>query len=258
MKLAEAQRLFHALAARLPGSESIDPEGFLAGTPALDARARVGVYADMFLWRQIDALRDDFPKLSLLLGDGPFYALAEEYLAAHPSRHPSLSELGEKLPAFLRAWSGAGARADLADLAALERARAQVFEEAGATSAPPDRLRRLSADELPHHRLAFVPALRLLPLGHELTALWEALEEGRSPTPPSPGARSMAVWRKGFEVLHAPLDDDEAAALSLARSGRPLAEVCEAFADRSDAAAAAFRALSSWFVEGWIRAEETP
>ena len=255
MKLAEMQRLFYQLAARAPGSESIDPAALLAGTPALDAKARVGIYADMFIWRQIDALRDDFPKLALLLGDGPFYAMAEAYLRAHPSRHASLSELGRELPRFLSGWSGEGARADLADLAALEWERAKVFEEANVASAPAERLRMVAGDVLPGLRLRFVPALRVLALGHDLSALWE---DGAQPGPPSPRKEQVAVWRKDFEVLHAPIDADEARALDLARSGEPLGVVCEAFAARPDAVEVAFRAISSWFAEGWIRAEDAP
>ncbi len=249
------QRLFYQLAARAPGSESIDPAALLAGTPALDAKARVGIYADMFIWRQIDALRDDFPKLALLLGDGPFYAMAEAYLRAHPSRHASLSELGRELPRFLSGWSGEGARADLADLAALEWERAKVFEEANVASAPAERLRMVAGDVLPGLRLRFVPALRVLALGHDLSALWE---DGAQPGPPSPRKEQVAVWRKDFEVLHAPIDADEARALDLARSGEPLGVVCEAFAARPDAVEVAFRAISSWFAEGWIRAEDAP
>jgi hypothetical protein len=256
VKLAEMQRLFYQLAARAPGSEASDPAALLAGTPALDARARVAIYADMFIWRQIDALRDDFPQLAQILGDGPFYALAEEYLRVHPSRHASLSELGSELPAFLRTWSGESARADLADLAALEWARAKVFEEANVEPAPPDRLRAFGSDELPQLRLRFVPALRVLQLGHDLSELWQALEDGAPAGRPLPSQESVAVWRKDFEVLHAPLDADEAQALTLARLGEPLGVVCEAFAQRPDAVEAAFRAISSWFAEGWIRAEE--
>ena len=260
MKLAEMQRLFHQLATRAPGSEAVDPSAFLAGTPALDARARVGIYADMFIWRQIDALREDFPKLALLIGDAPFYAMAEEYLREKPSRHASLSELGRELPGFLREWSGEGARADLADLAVLEWARAKVFEESNVEPASAERLRVLSPDALPHARLRFVPALRVLDLAHNLQPLWHALEEGAPPGPASPQHQWVAVWRKEFDVLHAPIDDDEAQALALARLGEPLGAVCEAFARRSDAVEAAFRAISSWFVEGWILAgpEETP
>ena len=256
MKLAEVQRMFYQLAARAPGSEAIDPAALLEGTPALDANARVGIYADMFIWRQIDALRDDFPKLALLLGDEPFYAMAEDYLREHPSQHASLSELGSALPDFLRAWQGEGVRADLADLASLEWARAKVFEEANVTPVPPEQLSAMGADELPLVRFDFVPALRVLELAHDLGDLWQALEDGAPPAPPLARAESIAVWRKGFDVLHAPIDDDEARALELARSGEPLGIVCEAFAARPDAVPAAFRAITSWLAEGWIRAQE--
>jgi hypothetical protein len=258
VKLAEMQRVFYQLAARAPGSDALDPAAIVVGTPALDARARVGIYADMFIWRQIDALRDDFPKLSLLLGGGSFYAMAEEYLRAHPSRHASLSALGCELPGFLLGWSGEGTRADLADLAALEWARAKVFEEANVEAAPPELLRAFTADELPQVRLRFVPALRVVPLRHDLTALWRALEDGAPPVPVSPRQESVAVWRREFEVFHEAIDADEARALGLALSGEPLGVVCEAFAQRPDAVEAAFRAVSSWSAEGWIRAGEVP
>jgi hypothetical protein len=267
VKLAEMQRVFYLLAARAPRSEALDPAAIVVSTPALDARARVGIYADMFIWRQIDALRDDFPKLSLLLGNRSFYAMAEEYLRAHPSRNASLSELGRELPGFLLGWTGEGRRVDLADLATLEWVRAKVFEEANVEAAPPERLRAFAADELPQVRLRFGPALRLVPLLHDLTPLWQALEDGAPGMPAvpalpaepvSPRQEWVAVWRKDFEVFHAALDADEARALELALSGEPLAVVCEAFAQRADAVGAAFQAISSWFAERWIRAAEAP
>ena len=53
-----------------------------------------------------------------------------------------------------------------------------------------------------------------------------------------------------------PIDQDEARALALAQSGAPLGAVCEAFVERPDAVEAAFRAISSWFAEGWVLAAE--
>jgi hypothetical protein len=258
MKLAEMQRSFYQLAARASGSEAIDPAALVVGTPALDASARVGIYADMFIWRQIDALRDDYPKLSLLLGDGAFYALGEEYLREHPSQNASLSQLGRDLPGFLADWSGEGARTDLAALATLEWTRAKVFEEANVEAEPPEQLRAFAAEELPRMQLRFVPALRVVPLRYDLDALWQALEDGEPPGAPSPHEESIAVWRKDYEVFHASLDADEEQALAMARAGEPLGTVCEAFAQRPDAVEAAFRAISSWFADGWIRAAEAP
>jgi hypothetical protein len=111
---------------------------------------------------------------------------------------------------------------------------------------------------LPQVRLRFVPALRVVPLRHDLTALWRALEDGAPPVPVSPRQESVAVWRREFEVFHEAIDADEARALGLALSGEPLGVVCEAFAQRPDAVEAAFRAISSWFAERWILAADVP
>jgi len=70
--------------------------------------------------------------------------MGEDYLRLYPSRHAPLSELGRELPAFLRGWAGEGSRADLVDLAALEWARARVFEEASRRESRPSPIARVS------------------------------------------------------------------------------------------------------------------
>jgi hypothetical protein len=268
VNLAELQRLFYE---RASGAV----EGPVAwAVPA----ARIQVYADMFVWRQIDALREDFPKLVALLGDGPFYAIAEAYLRAHPSTHHSLAQLGRRFAGFLAeqprpsepglvlgaeqarpsepglgnpeqgAW-----REDLADLAALEWARSEVFEEALAAAALPDAL--LQAGPLERARLTMVPALRLLSLGHDPVSLWLALDQGGAPPEPVATACKIVVWRaRGFEVFHAAIPEDEAIALQRALASEPLGAVCAAFEGRADPAAAALEAIGSWFVEEMVHA----
>lgn len=258
MTLAELQRLFWA------GATGERPEppalaGALAGTQALGASARLRIYADMYAWRQLDVLREDFPKLAAALGDEAFHALGRDYLRAHPSGHHSLSRLGERLEQHLKEHPAA--RADLADLAALEWARAEVFEEADADPASPALLHRLAAaggfEDL---ALTVVPALRLLRLDFDVLALWRRIEDGLPWAAPHAARTFAVVWRKGFETFHVEVPADEAKALELAASGQPLSVVCGAFADQDDPEAAAFRAIGSWFAEGWIAArglEET-
>lgn len=258
MTLAELQRLFWASATR-EGLGPVDLAAAFVGTPALAASARLGIYADMYAWRQIDVLREDFPKLASLLGDAAFHALGEAYLRAHPSAHHSLSRFGEHLEEHLRAHPGS--RPDAADLAALEWARAEVFEEADAEPASPAVLHRLAAaGRFEDVALAAVPALRRLRLRTDVLPLWRRLEDGLAAPAPSAEGTAAVVWRKGFETFHVALAADEAAAFDLAASGQPLSVVCGAFAERADPVAAAFQAIGSWFAEGWIAArglEET-
>jgi hypothetical protein len=255
MTLAETQALFHAAVTRAEGDRSLEIQRCFAGSAGLGAAERVEIYADMYLWRLVDALREDYPKLAALLGDDRFYALAEAYVREHPSEHHDLGRLGVHLPAFLRAHPDPG-RPDLADLAALEWARSEVFFEAEVERAPQEALAALSTAEFLQARLRLVRALRVLAVENDAVRLWRALEHEEPVPPPAPGIHAIAVWRKEFEVFHTALDLDEATALEGAAAGDPLSRVCAAFTGRPDAAQAAFSAIASWFEEGWIAGVE--
>ena len=81
MKLAETQRLFWEL---LQGTEG--PLDAFVGSSALPAEERVAIYARMFLHRQVDALREMFPKVVAALGDEGFFEVAARYV--HDSSDP--------------------------------------------------------------------------------------------------------------------------------------------------------------------------
>src|SRR6266849_2974491 len=216
-------------------------EALLAGDGGLSASERARIYSDMYLFRLVDALREDYRLLARLLGDEEFFSLCAAYVRAHPSRHPSLARIGALLPAFLR--ERAASRADLADLAALEWARAEAFVAQDAEPLGDAALRALGED---------AAAARLLSLDHDAAALWADLEASREPEPPRKRPTSLLVWRKGFEVFHAEVSREELAALSATRRGATLGEACEAFTGLPDPAQAALDALASWSGEGLI------
>jgi hypothetical protein len=248
--LAEAQARFHALATGAAAPEAAD--GLLVDLPGLPARDGARVYAEMYAARLEDALRSDFPALAAALGEAAFAAVTSAYVAAFPSEDPDLGRLGRALSAFLAREPARAPRADAADLAALEWARAESFL---AADVPPVRVDALAAAgaRLAGARLAFVPALRVVACGRDPTDVFARALAGETPPAPAPPRRvRIAVWRRGFEVVHAALEDDEAIALEAAREGARLGEVCAAFAGREDAAGAAARALRSWVDEGWI------
>lgn len=251
MNLAETQALFWTAATQAPGSNA-GVETVLRGTPGLSAQERIGIYAEMFIWRQLETLREDFPKLWAVLGDDAFDAIARAYLQAYPSRHPSLAKLGRDLPAFLSRRDLP--RSDLVDLAALEWARAEVFEALDCPAMDLGDLTALAPEVLVETRLKLVPGLRRLHLDHHILPLWKAIEDGRPEDAgePSPGSNRAVVWRKGFDVFHVAVAEDEASALELLDAGEPLAAVCELFSAHPEPAAAAFGAITSWITEGWV------
>jgi hypothetical protein len=235
MNLAEAQELFWEL---LQGRER--PLDAFVGSADLPAEERVAIYARMFLHRQIDALREMFPKVVAALGDEAFFEVAARYVRQNPSEHPDLGQLGRKLAAFLD-------RPDLRDLARLEWARGEVFEAPPAESLTPEEFASLAQDpvEFMHYGVRLIPALRLLELDHDVAPLWDETAASAEQRP-----TRWVVWRSGFDVFHVAVDPDESRAVRLALAGAPLADVCAALDDPQRAT----EALQSWLAEGWIAA----
>ena len=210
--------------------------------PPLSAEARTRIYADMFLFRQADALGEDFPKLAALLGHEAFVELVSRYVRAHPSEHPDLGRLGRHLASFCEGQA--------ADLAALEWARCEVFVEADDIALGPEEfVATLGSPGFARQSLALVSALRLVRMKHDALGLWDALEEGRASPDTGSGPGRAVVWRSGYEVFHVAVDEDEAHAVELALQGATLADVCGCF----DSPELAFAALQGWLGEGWIR-----
>jgi hypothetical protein len=253
--LAETQAAFHALATR-SAAPPLAAEDFLAGSQELPASERIAIYADMYLWRLTDALREDYPKLAAVLGDERFLALAEAYAAEHPSDHPDLGRFGRHLPSFLRRFP-APERADLHELAALEWVRSEVFFDAPTDLVGREALAALDPGAFSEAGLEPIPALRVLRLEHDVPTTWRRLEDGETAGPVLAARTAVVVWRTGFDVFHTMIEPDEADALELAMAGERLAVICEAFAGRDDPGAAAFAALASWFDEGWIASIST-
>ena len=255
MRLGELQHLL-ALAVEAPGTA--EPGGLassIASHPPLDAVARTGIYAEMYRARLQDALRADFPNLARLVGDEGFFELAWAYAAAHPSASSDIGQFGRHLPDFLDAHPGT--RGDEADLARLEWALAQAFTAKDREPAKQEALGRLG-EAAAEARLAFVPALSVLSLSHDVLPLWQQLEAESEELPEKESRPvSVAVWRKGFQVLHRALSPDEAEALERARAGATLALVCEAFSEAEDASSEAFRTLAAWFQDGWVAGVES-
>lgn len=251
MKLAILQQAFWTLAARERSSPHV-PADIFVGTSEFAAADRIEIYADMFIARQVDCLREDYPKLAALIGDADFYALVENYVQAHPSRHPSLASLGRHLSSFLAEHPGE--RSDLSALAALEWARCEVFDEQDAQVASTSSLSELANIDPAEFSLTVVSALRLITLDHDVLGLWKKLENGLPASMPRCAPCPIVVWRKGYDVFHVGLDSHEAAALERALAGESLTNVCEAFESEAQPLEAAMRALGSWFSEGFIAA----
>jgi len=281
VKLAETQARFHALVtarddvaaiaardadaraavdAMVAGDARLSAQQSAPLTAQLTAIDRLDVYATMYFIRIHDVLRDELPRTAAMLGGEAFHGLVTDYLAACPPRHPSLREAGDRLADFLAGHALASARPWLAELARLERARAEVFDGPDAKPLSLDDLRDVAPESFGALRLRLVPSHRLLANRFAIAAIWRA-EDGEaiapSPAAPETMQETMIVWRRDDVVYHRAAEADEARWLPrLAdRDGLLFADVCAALGEmQADEAAAAraFELCARWTGEGLL------
>lgn len=248
--LADLQRLFSTLIRAPEGAaagladlvdrgelENADLSFAIETSDRMTPTERLDIYANMYFYRLHDCIAEDFPKTQARIGNPNFHNLITDYLLAHPPAHFSLREAGCALPDFLAHHPLASALPGVADLARLEWARVDVFDDKDAE--PLDRETFLSASALDPEEfsLRLIPAARVLSLDERALALWRDPPEGedvsttqsvKSPDP-APGTKCcVLVWRKGFSVLHRLGEEDEESCLGeLAGGGITLPALAE-------------------------------
>ena len=193
----------------------------------------------MYFYRLRDCLAEDFPELVALIGDAHFHNLVTDYLLAHPSSHFSLRELGRALPGFVATQPLARQIPLLPDLARLEWARVDVFDEADAEPLSREVLLERGGTHPEQLLLALVPSSRLIRVDASALELWKRLhsreekEAGELPNLGHSQDRGVCVWRKRFSVFHRALSEDEEGCLeALASTGATLAELGDILLER--------------------------
>jgi len=262
-----------------------DLDALVVGDQRLSSFDRLDIYANMYFFRLLDCLKEDYPRLLEALGPARFHNLVTDYLLVHPSSHPSLRYVGTRLADCLAGHALERECPGLADLARLEWARADIFDAADARPLTRDDLAALPQDEAGDVRLALIPACRLLRLAHDAPRAWRELKE-RAERPDAGGdaggtgaacahddgdhalplprtARrptGVRVWRHGFAVHHRSIDDDEIDSLEGLRAGDTLGVIAQRLSagrppERATARLGAL--LQGWIEDGLIAAAPT-
>jgi hypothetical protein len=225
------------------------------GDERLSAEARVDIYANMYFYRLLDALKEDFPATLAVLGDDNFHNLVTGYLIEYPPTEPSLYYCGRHLAAYLRDHPIHQGAPFVADLAALERAVVEVFHGPDAAALDPDSLRAIAPEDWPALKLELQPSAQMLALDWKVSELLRAVEERRECNPAESGSHRILVWRRDARALYRELDQAEADALTAVSRGATFAEICEAVATgggEQDPVAAMNRMLARWLSDGLL------
>ena len=188
----------------------LSAEDVVADSRGLNAEERLGIYTRGYLMRLLECMRADFPALRGFVGDSVFDAFARAYVIGEPPGSPSLYDLSAGFARFLEETrptdaaldAGLSAMLDLpAELARLERARAEVVRARGTEDDPPgaESLAPLAifTEEL---TLRATPCLRLLELKFPLVGFLGKSDRGERPEAPPPRRSLVAVGRSNYHV----------------------------------------------------------
>ena len=283
MKFAEIEGRFYALvtapqsvaatlAARGPDAAR-EIDALVNGDDRLSATERLDVYANRYFLRIHDMLRDELPRTANVVGPDAFHDLVTDYLVACPPSHPSLREVGARLPAFLAEHRLAREREWLAELARLERVRLELVDGPDADPLTADDTRAIDPERFVTAPLGLVPCHALLENDHAIAPLWRALSppwEPQAGAPTSGGGlghanadfsaphtpETLLVWRRGNEIRHRPVEGEERAWLRRLASQATFEELCDlapSGTPTAEAAGRAFERLGRFIADGLVR-----
>jgi hypothetical protein len=227
-------------------------------TSKTDRVTLLDVYRDGYALRLIEVLTNDFPGVLAMVGGESFDALTRTYIAAHPSRHPSVRWFGRNLPDFLATTPPYDRMRALAEMARFEWALGEAFDSVDAEPVRADAIMAVPPEAWETIAFAAIPSLQRLTFAHDVPPSWQNREEVE------PGTLDVAaldapvhwvVWRRERASNFRSLEADEAAMLAAMIERQPFPALCEAllpYVEEDQAAARAAGLLRAWVEEGMI------
>ena len=220
LQSAEAQKCFPT------DIEALDE--LVLPSKSLTAIERLSIYANMYYWRLIDILADEFPTVQHVLGPEQFTVVVKDYLERHPSKSYTLNQLGSRFPGYIEEEAGELPHREFtAAVARVERALEDVFDERYAEAVSIDALSSLSAVGVGDIHLQIIPALRLLELDYPVNDYITAVREDRHMDIPAAAKTCIAVYRSNYKPWRVDLEPQRYALLSCLQQGKSLFEAIE-------------------------------
>lgn len=220
-----------------------------------DRRVLFQVYRNAYVLRLAEILGSDYELTHAYLGDKQFSDLARAYIAAHPSDKRNARWFGRYLPDFARTAEPFSAHAEIAELAALEKALADAFDGRDADPLTIADLAAIPPEDWTG--LVFTPHPTAIRLRQNTNAadIWLALKNEE--TPPGPvrlaEPQTVLVWREDLTARFRPFGAEEAMMWIEATKGVRFGVLCEmvdTFGGEDDAALRAATYLKTWVDAG--------
>ena len=214
-ELANIQRWFTAIITK-PGALTdkivmadehyrVDHTRLIKPSARLSSQQKIEIYARGYILRLLECMEAEYPALRYLLGDDLFQTFARAYLVSMPPNSPSLYNLSEEFPAFLKPSQPQGAQDENFDLpvsiATVERAVTEVLRIKGLEGNDKhfDTAQAISF-LFNTDTIKVSPCLRLIKTYFPVVDLVNAVNNGQEPELPLKKDSYVAVCRKNYRV----------------------------------------------------------
>jgi hypothetical protein len=227
-------------------------------TKKADRVTLLDVYRDGYALRLIEVLTTDYPGLMAMAGPADFDHMARTYIAAHPSRHPSVRWFGKGLADFLARTPPYNASPAAAEMARFEWALGEAFDSADVAPIAADTLMALPPEAWETLAFTALPSLRRCTFAFEVAQAWQRRDEvepGNLEVARTDRPVAWAIWRPERVSSFRSFEPDEAAMLEALVAGHAFPALCESvapFTGDDQAPARAAGLLRTWVEGGMI------
>jgi len=250
--------------------EAIESERARAAIPAAEARKivkpsatlepleRLDIYRGMYLLRMEEALAIDYPALKHFLGDDTFMRLVARFVDVYPSRSYTLNRLGDHLPEFLATVEDIRSPGFCRELARLEYALTQVFDEQETPRMTQEAIQSVPEDAWENARLKPVAAFRLGEFDYPVSEYVGAVDEENAFPRIRKRKTFVVAYRSNFRVQRLDLTKSAYQMLSELASGKKLGDTLMASAAWRPKVKESqlFEWFREWMSEGLFQAVE--
>jgi hypothetical protein len=234
-------------------AESKHFEQDIIGTERFNKQTRLGIYADAYASRLIEALQDNYPALHTLMGDCQFNTMANHYLEKHPSQNFSVRHFGHQLDQFLQQEDCYKTQPVFAEMATFEWALRAAFDAADQNPISIATLQKIPIEQWGEMRFSLHDSVHRLNLEWNVAPLWLAIENKEEAIPAEKNDYPIAwrIWREQeLKIFYKSLAVDEAWALDAIIEQRNFADICAGLCEWVDEQYAAQRAVT--LIQTWI------
>ncbi len=256
ISLTEVQRWFKTQVQPFEkkNSLSVPVEKILNPQGGAEGKERLSVYANGYLVRIAESLKETYEAVYHVAGQERFSELADAYARRYPSKSYNLNDAGRHFPEFLKDVTRHTTPFPfLSDLARLEWCIWQAFHAFDETPLDPEKIKGISLEDWENCRIIFQPSAKLAALHWSVLNLWLAryqLPEIR--TEELARSQRILIGRNGDQVRCELLDVHQYRLLEGLLAGQSLGEACEELAETAEVDLPITQWFSHWVQDGLI------